>query len=108
VQTRSPESQARSGRACREGLYIATLFVVWQIINFIFFRTLPTFPILAGGTLPAGLLCRSGSNERADKGMEPGSFSHFFSAAKGVIGVLLAGAILSYLTRPSVRAAHKS
>jgi hypothetical protein len=33
------------------GLYIATLFVVWQIINFIFFRTLPTFPILAGGTL---------------------------------------------------------
>jgi small multidrug resistance family-3 protein len=31
------------------GLYIATLFVVWQIINFIFFRTLPTPPILAGG-----------------------------------------------------------
>jgi small multidrug resistance family-3 protein len=33
------------------GLYIATLFLVWQIINFIFFRTLPTVPILAGGTL---------------------------------------------------------
>src|SRR3954470_17415814 len=33
------------------GLYIATLFVVWQIINFIFFRTVPTPPILAGGTL---------------------------------------------------------
>src|ERR1700749_2416735 len=33
------------------GLYIATLFVVWQIINFAFFRTLPTLPILAGGTL---------------------------------------------------------
>jgi small multidrug resistance family-3 protein len=33
------------------GLYIATLFLVWQIINFIFFRALPTFPILAGGTL---------------------------------------------------------
>ena len=33
------------------GLYIATLFVVWQIINFIFFRTPPTLPILAGGTL---------------------------------------------------------
>ncbi len=33
------------------GLYIATLFVVWQIINFIFFRTLPNLPILAGGTL---------------------------------------------------------
>ncbi len=33
------------------GLYIATLFVVWQVINFVFFRTLPTMPILAGGTL---------------------------------------------------------
>ena len=33
------------------GLYIATLFVMWQIINFIFFRELPTFPILAGGAL---------------------------------------------------------
>src|SRR5260370_41526206 len=31
------------------GLYIATLFVVWQVINFIFFRTLPTKPILVGG-----------------------------------------------------------
>ena len=33
------------------GLYIATLFVVWQVINFIFFRTLPNLPILIGGTL---------------------------------------------------------
>ena len=33
------------------GLYIATLFVVWQVINFAFFRTLPTLPILAGGSL---------------------------------------------------------
>jgi small multidrug resistance family-3 protein len=33
------------------GLYIATLFVVWQLINFAFFRSLPTLPILAGGTL---------------------------------------------------------
>ena len=33
------------------GLYIATLFVVWQIVNFVFFRTLPTTPILAGGAL---------------------------------------------------------
>jgi len=31
------------------GLYIATLFVVWQIINFIIFRSLPTAPILIGG-----------------------------------------------------------
>jgi len=33
------------------GLYIATLFVVWQAINFIAFRSLPTVPILIGGTL---------------------------------------------------------
>jgi hypothetical protein len=33
------------------GIYIATLFVVWQIINFAFFRTLPTVPNLVGGTL---------------------------------------------------------
>ena len=33
------------------GLYIATLFVVWQIINFIFFRTLPNLPIVVGGAL---------------------------------------------------------
>jgi hypothetical protein len=33
------------------GLYIATLFVVWQIINLIAFRSLPTTPILVGGAL---------------------------------------------------------
>jgi small multidrug resistance family-3 protein len=33
------------------GLYIATLFVMWQIINFLFFRSLPTIPILTGGLL---------------------------------------------------------
>ena len=33
------------------GLYIATLFVMWQIVNFLFFRTLPTVPILVGGAL---------------------------------------------------------
>jgi hypothetical protein len=33
------------------GLYIATLFVVWQVVNFAFFRTLPTLPIMVGGTL---------------------------------------------------------
>jgi len=32
------------------GLYIATLFVVWQLINFAFFRTLPTPAILVGGS----------------------------------------------------------
>jgi small multidrug resistance family-3 protein len=33
------------------GLYIATLFVVWQVINFFVFRTGPTLPILVGGSL---------------------------------------------------------
>jgi len=33
------------------GLYIATLFIVWQVINFIFFRTLPTLPVFLGGGL---------------------------------------------------------
>ena len=33
------------------GVYIATLFVVWQIVNFIAFQALPTTPILVGGTL---------------------------------------------------------
>ncbi len=30
------------------GLYVATLFIVWQAINFAFFRTLPTLPVLVG------------------------------------------------------------
>jgi small multidrug resistance family-3 protein len=33
------------------GLYIATLFIVWQIINFLVFRTLPALPVCAGGLL---------------------------------------------------------
>jgi len=33
------------------GLYIATLFVVWQVINFVAFRSLPTMPIALGGAL---------------------------------------------------------
>lgn len=33
------------------GLYIATLFVVWQIVNYFAFRTTPTAPILIGGAL---------------------------------------------------------
>ena len=31
------------------GLYIATLFVVWQVITYVAFRTLPSLPILLGG-----------------------------------------------------------
>lgn len=31
------------------GLYIATLFVVWQVINYFAFGTLPNLPILVGG-----------------------------------------------------------
>ena len=33
------------------GLYIATLFVVWQIGSFIAFRTVPTLPVIVGGIL---------------------------------------------------------
>jgi small multidrug resistance family-3 protein len=33
------------------GLYIATLFVVWQVINFIVFRSAPSLAIWAGGAL---------------------------------------------------------
>jgi hypothetical protein len=33
------------------GLYLATLFVVWQIVNFVAFRSLPDLPILLGGAL---------------------------------------------------------
>jgi hypothetical protein len=33
------------------GLYIATLFIVWQVINYIAFRSLPTLPIVLGGLL---------------------------------------------------------
>ena len=33
------------------GFYIATLFVVWQITNFVVFGTLPATPVLFGGAL---------------------------------------------------------
>ena len=33
------------------GLYIATLFVIWQLINYVVFRTVPTLPIIVGGAL---------------------------------------------------------
>lgn len=33
------------------GLYIATLFIVWQIINFAVFRTVPGLPVWLGGAL---------------------------------------------------------
>jgi len=33
------------------GIYIATLFIVWQIISFLVFRSVPTVPILIGGAL---------------------------------------------------------
>lgn len=33
------------------GLYIATLFVIWQLISFLVFKTLPGLPILLGGAL---------------------------------------------------------
>jgi hypothetical protein len=33
------------------GLYIATLFVMWQLVSYFSFGTFPTLPILAGGAL---------------------------------------------------------
>jgi small multidrug resistance family-3 protein len=33
------------------GMYIAILFLVWQIINFAAFRTAPTLPVAVGGGL---------------------------------------------------------
>src|SRR5258708_40275761 len=33
------------------GLYMATLFCLWQVVTFVSFRTAPSLPILAGGTL---------------------------------------------------------
>src|SRR5271154_824936 len=33
------------------GLYIATLFIVWQIVNLIVFRSPPATPVLVGGVL---------------------------------------------------------
>jgi hypothetical protein len=40
------------------GIYVATLFVVFQITNYIFFQTAPTKPVSVGGLLivPGGLL----------------------------------------------------
>jgi small multidrug resistance family-3 protein len=33
------------------GVYIATLFVMWQIVSFMAFRTVPSLPTLVGGAL---------------------------------------------------------
>lgn len=33
------------------GIYIATLFVVFQLTNYLFFQTAPTLPVVLGGTL---------------------------------------------------------
>jgi small multidrug resistance family-3 protein len=33
------------------GLYIATLFIVWQVISFVAFRSVPSPSILVGGAL---------------------------------------------------------
>jgi small multidrug resistance family-3 protein len=33
------------------GMYVATLFVVFQITNYVFFRTLPTGAVMVGGIL---------------------------------------------------------
>jgi small multidrug resistance family-3 protein len=33
------------------GMYVATLFIVFQITNYVFFRTAPAAPVMVGGAL---------------------------------------------------------
>jgi hypothetical protein len=33
------------------GLYIATLFIVWQVINYFTFHTVPSAPVIVGGLM---------------------------------------------------------
>src|SRR5277367_498943 len=33
------------------GVYIATLFVVWQVVAYLVFRSIPTVPVVIGGAL---------------------------------------------------------
>ncbi len=33
------------------GLYVATLFVVFQVVNYLFYHEVPTLPVLLGGSL---------------------------------------------------------
>jgi small multidrug resistance family-3 protein len=36
------------------GLYIATLFLIWQAVSFVTFRATPSLPVLLGGALIIG------------------------------------------------------
>ena len=46
------------------GLYIAILFINWQIINFLFFRTVPSLSVVIGGAMivAGGLFVTYGRN----------------------------------------------
>jgi small multidrug resistance family-3 protein len=33
------------------GIYVAIFFIVWQGLNFVFFRSSPTLPVLVGGAM---------------------------------------------------------
>lgn len=33
------------------GLYIATLFIMWQVVSYITFKSIPTLPVIVGGSL---------------------------------------------------------
>ena len=50
------------------GLYIATLFVVWQIVTYVTFKTLPSAAMLIGGALIVlgGLVVALGSGVQPD------------------------------------------
>ncbi len=57
------------------GLYIATLFLVWQIVSFFTFRAIPRFPIVVGGTLivVGGLLVTFWSNGPTQESVRSGA-----------------------------------
>ena len=40
------------------GLYIATLFIIWQLVSYFVYRTVPSMTVLIGGGLivPGGLI----------------------------------------------------
>jgi small multidrug resistance family-3 protein len=44
-------SRSTSRRSISGAWYIATLFVVWQVVSWFSFGTLPTTPVLTGGAL---------------------------------------------------------
>ncbi len=61
------------------GMYIATLFIVFQITNYLFFSTLPTGPVVVGGILivSGGLIVSLSGNSRSHKALFPSRIESF-------------------------------